>query len=210
MSLPNSQVWMYREAEEMRRKQCEIKNMEVIEEILGRARIGRLATFGTDGFPYITPVNYVWWNGSIYFHCAHKGEKIDNIVQNNKVCFEVDIPLSYLGLDYDRKRPTCQVHQFYHSVIIRGRAEVVGDLQEKIAALNALVEVHEGTDNFDKVTEESNGLGPCTVIAVRVEHISGKSDLAQKMAEEDREKVAKYLLQRGLPGDREAAGLIRK
>lgn len=201
---------MYKEAMEMRRKQCEIKDMEVIEEILGRARVGRLATFGADDFPYITPVNYVWWNRSVYFHCAHQGEKIDNITRNNKVCFEIDIPLSYLGLDYDRSRPTCQVHQFYHCVIIRGRAEIVSDVQEKIAALNALVEVHEGTDEFDKVTEESKGLEPCTVIAVRVEHISGKSDLAQKMSLDDREKVAKYLMQRGLPGDREAAALIGK
>jgi uncharacterized protein len=210
LSLPNSLVWMYREAGRMRRKQCEIKSMEVIDEILCRTRVGRLATLGRDGFPYITPVNYVWWDGSIYFHCAHQGEKIDNIAKNNKVCFEVDIPLSYLGLEYDRQRPTCQVHQFYHSVIIRGRAEVVSDVQEKIAALNALVEVHEGTNEFVKITEESKGLAPCTVIAVRVEHISGKSDLAQKMAEEDREKVANYLAQRGLPGDREAADLIRK
>ena len=194
----------------MRRKQCEIKSMDVIEEILGRAKVGRLATFGSDGFPYITPVNYVWWNGSIYFHCAHQGEKIDNIVLNNKVCFEVDIPLSYLGLEYDRTRPTCMVHQFYHCVIIRGTAEIVSDLQEKIAALNALVESHEGTDNFDKVTEDSKGFAPCCVIAVRVDTISGKSDLAQKMSEDDRQKVAKYLLQRDLPGDREAADLIRK
>ncbi len=194
----------------MRRKQCEIKSMEVIEEILNRTRIGRLATLGRDGFPYITPVNYVWWNGSVYFHCAHQGEKIENISQDNKVCFEVDIPLSYLGLEYEPKRPTCQVHQFYHCVIIRGTAEVVSDLNEKIAALNALVQVHEGTNNFAKVTEESKGLAPCTVIAVRVEHISGKSDLAQKMAKEDREKVARYLLKRDLPGDREAADLIGK
>jgi nitroimidazol reductase NimA-like FMN-containing flavoprotein (pyridoxamine 5'-phosphate oxidase superfamily) len=194
----------------MRRKQCEIKSVEAIEEILGRARVGRLATSGADGFPYITPVNYVWWNGSIYFHCAHQGEKIENIRRSNKVCFEVDIPLAYLGLEYDRKRPTCQVHQFYHCVIIRGKAEIVNDLQEKIDALNALVAVHEDTDNFDKVTAESKGLKPCCVVAVRVESISGKSDLAQKMNAEDREKVARYLLQRDLPGDREAADLIGK
>ena len=194
----------------MRRKQCEIKSMEAIEEILRRVRVGRLATFGRDGYPYITPLNYVWWNGSIYFHCAHQGEKIDNIAENNKVCFEVDIPLSYLDLEYDRSRPTCMVHQFYHCVIVRGQAEIVTDLQEKIAALNALVAAHEGTDNFEKVNEESKGLAPCTVIAVRVEQISGKSDLAQKMTAEDREKVARYLLQRDLPGDSEAATLIGK
>ena len=194
----------------MRRKKCEIKSMEVIEDILGRARIGRLATLGKDGFPYITPVNYVWWNGAVYFHCAHQGEKIENITANNKVCFEVDIPLSYLGLEYDRKRPTCHVHQFYHCVIIRGRAEVVDDLKEKAAALNALVEVHEDTEEFVKVTEETKGVGLCSVFAVRVEKISGKSDLAQKMDVGERQKVADYLQQRGLPGDAEAAMLMRE
>ena len=189
----------------MRGKQCEIKDIGIIEEILNRTRIGRLATCGRDGFPYITPVNYVWWNKGIYFHCAHKGEKIDNIGENNKVCFEVDVPLSYLGLEYDR---TCHVHQFYHSVIIRGRAEIVDDVAEKVDALNALMIAHEGTEEFDKVTGTTKGVGLCTVIAVRVEHISGKSDLAQKMDADEKKKVAAYLLQRDLPGDAEAAALI--
>ena len=192
----------------MLRKRCEISSMEEMEKILKRATVGRLATIGKDGFPYITPVNYVWYDGSIYFHCAHVGEKLDNIRRDNKVCFEVDIPLSYLGLEFDRNRPTCHVHQFYHCIIIRGRAEIVEDPQEKVASLNALVASHEGNDEFEKVKKDTKGVRLCTVIAVRVDSISGKSDLAQKMSKEEKARVSKYLRERDLPGDSEAARLI--
>ncbi len=192
----------------MRRKRCEISSRVEMEEILRRARIGRLATIGVDGYPYITPVNYVWWNNSIYFHCAHEGEKIDNIRRDSKVCFEVDIPLSYLGLDYDRNRPSCHLHQFYHSIIIRGRAEFIEDSAEKVASLNALVASHEENDDFEKVSKGTKGVRLCTVIAVRVGSMSGKSDLAQKMTPEEKARVSRYLRERDLPGDREAARLI--
>ncbi len=192
----------------MRRKQCEIKDRTVIDTILKRATIGRMATIGNDGFPYITPVNYVYWNGSIYFHCAHKGEKIDNIKRDDRVCFEVDIPLAYLGMDYDQKRPTCNVHQFYHCVIIKGRAEKVEEIDEKVGALNALMDSHENESDFEPVTSKTKPVHLCSVIAIRVESISGKSDLAQSKKQEEKQRVAHYLRERNLPGDREAATLM--
>ena len=60
----------------MRRKQSEITAKEEIEEILKKTRVGRLATHGSDGYPYITPVNNVYHQGSSYFHCALKKESV--------------------------------------------------------------------------------------------------------------------------------------
>jgi hypothetical protein len=163
---------------------------------------------GVDGYPYITPVNYVFYQGAVYFHCAHQGEKIDNIARDNRVCFEVDIPLSYFDLAADPTRPPCQVHQFYHCVIIRGRAEVVQDMVEKVASLNALMAAHENQPDFNLITADTPAVSLCTVVAVRPESISCKSDLAQKKSDEERGRIAAYLKGRGLPGDGEAAGLI--
>ena len=193
----------------MRRSQCEIIAKENMEEILGRCRVGRLATIGADGYPYITPLNYVYWRGSVYFHCAHKGEKMDNLLRDRRVCFEVDIPLAYKGTDFDPQAPACQVHQFYHSVIIRGRAEVIADPVEKVAALNALMASHEGGQDFSGITAEMPAVAACTVVAVRVETMSGKSDLAQKKNDAEKEMLRSYLQRRNLPGDAEAARLIR-
>ncbi len=194
----------------MRRKQCEVTDQAVIRELLARCRVGRLATVGVDGYPYITPVNYAYFKESIYFHCAHKGEKLDNIARDNRVCFEVDIPLSYFDLAFDPSRPPCQVHQFYHCVIIRGKAEIVEDIKEKAAALNALMATHEDRPDFDLITSDTPAVSLCTVVAVQPQSVSCKSDLAQKKNDEERGRIASYLKNRGLPGDDETAGLMVK
>ena len=121
----------------VRRKHCEITDPARIERILRTARIGRMATIGADGYPYVTPVNYVWHEGKIYFHCARSGEKVDNLIRNPKVCFQVDIPLAYLDTGFDPERSANRAHQFYHCVIVRGESRVVPDGPLKVAALNA-------------------------------------------------------------------------
>ncbi len=126
----------------MRRKHCEITDPQEIERILGSTTIGRLGTIGADGYPYVTPVNFVFHQGKVYFHCAVSGEKLDNLTRDPKVCFEVDVPLAYIDAAFDRKA-NCRLHQLFHCVIIRGEARVLPDGPEKVAALNALVTKHE-------------------------------------------------------------------
>ena len=193
----------------MRRKQSEITDKKEIDNILAKARVGRLATLGEDGFPYITPVNYVYWQESIYFHCSLKGEKLDNIRRHGKVCFEVDIPLAYLDTAYDRSMPVCGVSQYYQCVIIRGLAEIVEQAEEKVGVLNALMASHENVPQFTAITAEMPAVKLCTVVAVRIHSLSAKANLAQKKTAAEKEKIRAYLHQRDLPGDREAAALIR-
>lgn len=195
----------------MKRAQCEITDRTAMDAVLQRATIGRLATIGNDGYPYVTPVNYVYLDGSIYFHCARTGEKLDNIRRDPRVCFTVDIPLAYLDLGYYGDLPEpCLVHQFYHCVIIRGRAEVVERIDEKVRALNALVSAHEPSGaEFPPITAETRAVALCLVVAVRIESISGKSDLAQKKDGQTRERLASYLHRRNRAGDEETARLLR-
>jgi len=193
----------------MRRRQSEITDPQEIGRILSAATIGRLATLGADGYPYITPVNYVFTNDCIYFHCALKGEKLDNIAREDRVCFEVDIPLAYLDLGFNPEGGACSLHQFYHCVIIRGRARVVpgGDL--KTMAINALVAAHEPERAPASVHEDMPEYKACAVVEIRPESVSAKSDLAQKKSAQDREALARYLEKRGRPGDVATAAAMR-
>ena len=194
----------------MRKRHCEITSRAEVDVILGHGRVGRIATHGADGYPYITPLNYVYHNGSIYFHCARSGEKLDNLKRDSRVCFEVDIPLAYLDLDYYGDNPeSCGVTQFYRSVVIRGRAEIIKDIDEKTAALEALVASHEPDGRaFQKITADTKAFNLCEVVAVRIERISGKSELAQKKSDEEKQALSTYLKNRDLPGDAETAALI--
>jgi nitroimidazol reductase NimA-like FMN-containing flavoprotein (pyridoxamine 5'-phosphate oxidase superfamily) len=167
-----------------------------------------LATLGADGFPYITPVNYVYTNDCIYFHCALKGEKLDNIARDNRVCFQVDIPLAYLDLGYHPDGDVCSLHQFYHCVIIRGRARVVPEGGVKTSALNALVAAHEPDRSPAPVHADMAAYKACAVVEIRPATVSAKSDLAQKKSLEERQALARYLAKRGRPGDRETAAAM--
>jgi hypothetical protein len=150
----------------MRRKHCKITDPQDIERILSSTTVGRLATNGEDGYPYITPVNFVYHEGNIYFHSASKGVKLDNLVRDPKVCFEVDIPLAYLDKGFDPARRICHLYKYYHSVIIRGKASVVPDGPLKVAALNALVTKHERGAGHELVNDEMPGYKACKVVEI--------------------------------------------
>lgn len=187
----------------MRRRHSEITDPKEIQRIFYLTNIGRLATNGQDGYPYITPVNFVFFEGNIYFHCAPEGEKLDNITRDSRVCFEVDIPLSYLDMGLDPNGPTCHLHQFYHCIIIRGTASVVKDTALKVSALNALIAKHEDTEDFEPVNKTMAGYKACEVIEVKPVSLTAKSDFAQNKPEQDRRAIAKYLFNRNRPEDRE-------
>lgn len=189
----------------MRRKQCEIKDPNAIGNILGATTIGRMATHGADGYPYVTPVNFVYHKGNIYFHSAPEGEKLKNLSGNPNVCFEVDVPLAYLDSGFDPSSGVCQLHQFYHCVIIRGKAGLVEDDYLKAECLNALIGKHEKRSDHDSVTTEMKGFTSCVVVEIRPVSITAKTDLWQYKPLETRIRLARYLSNRGAPGDMDTA-----
>jgi len=193
----------------MRRKHSEVTEPEEIQRILSLTNIGRLATNGQDGYPYITPVNFVSLDGNIYFHCAPKGEKLDNLLRDARVCFEVDVPLSYLDVGLDPTRPVCHLHQFHHCVIMRGTARVVKDKARKVTVLNELIAKHENSRAFDPVTEDMPGFKACEVIEIKPESCTAKSDLGQNMSAEARRAVISYLSERGRPEDRQTVAAMK-
>ncbi len=97
---------------------------QMAEALLSRTLVGHFTTIGKDGYPYTIAVNYVYFGGNFYFHCGKRGEKLENIRENDQVCFTVDemIELKNTGIDAPCKTSIC-----YESVIARGRAAIVSD-----------------------------------------------------------------------------------
>ncbi len=185
----------------MRRKFCEVTDPEKMSKMLASVNIGRLATNGVAGYPYITPVNFVYYNQRIYFHCAPRGEKLENINRDSKVCFQVDIPLAYLDAGYTPDRDPCRLHQFYHCVIIRGEAGIVPNGALKVEALNALAAKHEGNADVTLVTEDMPAYKACAVIEIIPKTITAKSELAQNKSDAERLALAEYFKTRNWAED---------
>ena len=140
-------------------------------EFLAGKSEGRLATCDAAGQPYITPLNYLYREGKIYFHSKLTGRKLDNIAENNRVCFEVS---ETVKLTVTNDRP-CACSTRYSSVLAFGTARVIDDDAEKAAVLNLLVERYAAGKSFQPV-EESQA-ADCVVVEIRIDEVRGKRNV---------------------------------
>jgi hypothetical protein len=157
----------------MRKAEKEIKDPVLINEILANAHVGRLGTVGMDGYPIVKPLNFVHSGQYVYFHSAVEGEKIDNILRDNRVCFEVDVPIRYVKA----KGNQCKASYHYRSIIIKGRAEIIEDHEEKLMALKALMEKYQPEGGYDSFPKEK--LAITAIVRIEIGTLAGKEDIAE-------------------------------
>lgn len=148
----------------MRRKDQEIIDIAVIEDIIQSAQVCRLGLC-ENGRPYIVPLCFGYKENSLYFHCAREGKKLDILRKNNNVCFEIDTDQELV-----KGKKACNCSMKYRSVIGFGRAEFIKDIEHKRRALNIIMQnYYEG---FFKYPEES--VKNIVIIKVEIESMTGK------------------------------------
>jgi len=153
---------------EMRRSGQSLPREEVIE-ILTQAGTMTLA-LDDGGQPYAVPLNFVFspsgsW-GTVFFHCAAEGRKIDAIRSNGRV--------SLCVIAEDRVVPET-FSTVYRSAVAFGRAKILTDDKEKTEALVLLTAKYCPGESREKIDEEiSRSLPRTCVVAVTVEHATGK------------------------------------
>lgn len=158
----------------MRRSKKEIKDKSVIIELLNTCHVGRLGTITKDGYPMVKPLNFAYHNGRIYFHTAKEGEKIEDIKKDNRVCFEIDLPIAYVkGTMSD----PCKAEYLYRSVIIKGKAYIVEDRDERILGLKCLMQKYQPQGGYGDFLEEK--LSITGVVRIDIEEMVGKEDLGK-------------------------------
>jgi hypothetical protein len=132
---------------------------------------GRMATCDAAGQPYITPINYLYRDGMLYFHSKLTGRKLDNLAANSRICFEVS-ETAKIVVSNDRP---CACSTRYTCVLAFGVARVILDIAEKTTLLNLLVERYAAGKDFQPV-EEQHATG-CSVVEIQIDEISGKMNV---------------------------------
>ncbi|MFV0527351.1 MAG: pyridoxamine 5'-phosphate oxidase family protein [Lachnospiraceae bacterium] len=140
-----------------------------VNALLKRVQTGSLATLNADGTPYNTPVHFVYEDSCIYIHGLPKGQKIDNILRDEKVGFTAYEMQSLL---LDANGEPCDTNTQYESVIVTGRAAVVDDLDEKKTILHKIVEKY--TPHLSEMRIPDNMLRGTAVLKVVVTELTGK------------------------------------
>lgn len=152
---------------EMRRKNQLLPDAES-EAILRDCSDGVLAVNGDEGYPYAVPLNYVWDDGKIYFHCAKVGHKLDAIRSSDKVSFTV-----IASDEVDAESLSTR----YRSVIVFGRAKILED-SEEIRRAALLLGLKYNPDRAKVEREIEAEMAALCCVEITPEHITGKEALS--------------------------------
>ena len=162
--------------EGMTKRERQITDEGQIREILDRAKVLRLG-LAVNNEPYVVPMNYGYTveDGHLvlYLHSALRGKKLDMIRANSRVFFELDCDLTPF-----EGRVACQYGLAYSSVMGRGNARIVEDVEEKKRAMSILMKTQTGKD----FTFEDRLVSIVAVIRIDVQEYTAKHrPLPEKM-----------------------------
>jgi len=151
----------------MRRKDKEITDKKMMLDIISRAQVCYLG-MSKGNMPYVIPINFGYYEDTIYFHCALEGEKIDVLQENPHVCmvFNVDNKLSN-----DIAQDDWTMH--YKSVIAYGKIEFIMDITQRQDAINIMFHHYGGKD----YPLPEPVLAKTMFIKVKMEKMTGKQNI---------------------------------
>jgi len=94
-----------------------------IERLIKEQFLCRIAFRGEE-YPYIAPFQYVFANGTLYFHFTAYGRKMKLIDKHEKVCVEIE-----------QYNPDLSRYMF---ITLKGKLRVVTDPVEKVEAIRKM------------------------------------------------------------------------
>lgn len=186
----------------------EMKSPEKIAQFLDKEHVGRIASIDADGFPEVIPMNFVFKNGAVYMHSHIKGEKLDNIVRNPRVGFEVDRELEFLPSYFFHPTDASLADTLYISVVIKGTCTLIDDQNEKSFALNSLMQKYQPEGRYEPLKAGMKVLDEVAVIRVDPETIRGKYKIGQHMRRDERSRLAENILARNSDTARETIQIM--
>ena len=189
----------------MRRKDFEVKEEEAIREFLESRTYGFLALKSDGTYPALIPLNYVYFQGAVYFHGSTKGEKMKLMEKNSEVSFALAKEFGIIPSYFTNEEWACPASSYFKSVLIRGRAVFVEDAEEKARVLNAFMAKLQPEGGYRSIAPEipeyERVLRGTSLVKIIPEQISAKFKFGQNLKEKERKGVQTGLRERGAPAD---------
>ncbi len=158
----------------MRRQDKEITDRAAIDRIIARAQVCRLGLC-RDNRPYVVPVSFGYDGVYIYVHTAGEGMKIDYIIANNKVCFELEHDVAVVP----DAATACKWSFSFYSVMGFGVIEEITDDQSKVDALGQIMKHYSDRDwDLDETRVARTRLWKITIDQVTGKQSADKKALA--------------------------------
>ena len=152
----------------MTKRERQVTDPAQILHILDTGKVLRLG-LAVNNEPYVVPMNYGYTmeDGklTLYLHSATRGKKLDMIQANPHVFFEIDCDL----MPFEGRVP-CQYGLVYSSIMGRGQAQILEDVEEKKQAMTLLMKTQTGKD----FTFEDRLVSIVSVIRIDVSEYTAK------------------------------------
>ena len=185
-----------------------IKSKDKIIKFLNEESTGRISSIDKQGFPQIIPMNFVFLNDLVYMHSHIRGEKIENIKRNSKVGFEVDRNLEFLPSYFSDPENASLADTLYISVVIKGEAQLVEDNEEKVLALNGLMEKYQPEGQYKPMNKNMGVLDATAVIKIIPKEMNGKYKIGQNMTKEEKVDLANKIKNRNSKTSKETLAIM--
>ena len=129
-----------------------ITDIKEIENIISKTKVIFVGMSVKDE-PYVLPFNFGYKDRTFYIHGAPEGKKIDYLKANSRVCISLEIDSE---LFFRHETMACSYSMTYTSILAYGKAEFVEDYDEKISALNLVMNQYTHKNfNFNKPSIDS-------------------------------------------------------
>ena len=149
----------------MRRTDRQINDRATIDRIIAAAEVCRLGLSNRD-HPYIVPVSFGYDGQAIYFHTALEGMKIEYMIANPSVCFEMETDVRVVP----NEDVACKWGHAYSSVIGFGTVHEVTDPIGRQAAMNQVMQHYSSRQwEFDPET-----FAQVRIWCISIEQVTGK------------------------------------
>ena len=184
--------------------QFEIKDKNIINDILAGAQYGTLA-LSEDDIPYSVPVNFAHQGDVIYFHGSLNGRKAEMISKNPYCSFSLVEPYSMIQSYFSSTEGlACPATHFFRSVSIQGKIEIVSEYDEKVLALELLMQKLQSEGNYKPMSDEAyqKTINITQVFKILISDIKGKVKLGQHLPQERFDMIVEHLELRGDEMDR--------
>ncbi|MDB5085787.1 MAG: flavin-nucleotide-binding protein [Bacilli bacterium] len=198
----------------MRRKEFAVDDSQDTIDFLQEMSFGFLGTIDEVGWPTITPLNFVYLDGALYFHGSKIGEKMRNLKQHNQVVFSVAKEYARIPSYFSDPKLACPATTYFKSAYIKGTAHVLEDPQEKAHVMNCFMQKLQPEGGYDLITSQDpeylKNLRGTAVVKITIKELTAKFKFGQNLSEARMETVVSKLNERGEEIDLTTAELMQK
>lgn len=144
-----------------------IEEREFIEKTIRECKECFAGMIDTEGLPYVIPMNFGYKDDVVYLHSGPEGNAVRSLTANPDICitFCTDSVITH-----QNEEVACSYRVQGSSVICRGRVEFVEDFDEKVEALNILMEQY--TKRPFKYSDPA--VRNVKIWKIKIDRISGK------------------------------------